>query len=315
MIRRIIRDIVIVVLIVFVAYMIVSNIAFFQGSGGSYNEKVIIDTDSGNDMDDLFAVVRALTDPDCKIIGLISSHWNFHEQAPDSSVLISQEVNEKILTLLNLTNIAHPTGAGEMLRFDGDPIPQPSDGAKFIIDNAYGLPSGEKLKVITLGAATNLASAILMDSSIIPKLDCYILGLKYDYIRKTWNKNEFNTRCDLDAMDIILNTKNLELTVMTSTISKDLIFHQEETFDRLRNKGNIWNWLLENWDHKYHENPQWIMQDVALIEAIIHPKFATLKELNAPSENTQRKIKVYTKIKTKDMIRDYWKAVEEYSDN
>ena len=310
MIKRLLKTIIIAVLLVLLFYMIISNIAFFQGSGGAYNEKVIIDTDSGNDIDDLFAVVRALTEPDMKIIGLISSHWNFHEQASDSSVLISQEINEKILTILNLTNIAHPTGASEMVRFPGNPVPQPSDGAKFIIDNAYGLPSGEKLKVITLGATTNLASAILMDSSIIPKLDCYILGLQYDYIRRTWNKNEFNTRCDLDAMDIILNTKNLDVTVMTSTVSKDLIFRQEETFDRLRNKGDIWNWLLENWTEKYRDQSEWIMQDVALIEAILHPKFATVKELNTPPENTQRKIKVYTKIKTEAMIKDYWKAVE-----
>jgi purine nucleosidase len=309
LIKRFIRTIVIAVLFVLLAYMIVSNIAFFQRSGGTFSEKVIIDTDSGNDMDDLFAIVRALTDPDMKIIGLISSHWNFHEQAQDSSVMISQKINEKILTLLNLTNIAHPTGAVEMIRFDGNPIPQPSDGAKFIIDNASGLPSGEKLKVIILGSATNLASAILMDSSIITKLDCYILGLKYDYLSGTWNKNEFNTRCDLDGMDLILNLKDLEVTVMTSTISKDLIFRREETFDKLRNKGDIWNWLLENWDKNYHEHTEWIMQDVALMEAIIHPRFAIVKEVYTPPENTRRKIKVFTKIKTEAMIKDYWKAV------
>jgi purine nucleosidase len=313
MIRRLIRSVVIAVLAVFVAYMIVSNIAFFQKPGGSSSEKVIIDTDSGNDIDDLYAIVRALIDSDMKIIGLISSQWNFHEKAPDSSVLISQDMNEKILKLLNLTHIPHPTGAIDMLRFQKTPVPQPSDGAKFIIDNASGIPSGEKLKVIALGSATNLASAILMDTSIIPKLDCYILGLKYDNINRSWNKNEFNTRSDLDAMDIILNTKNLEVTIMTSNIAKNLIFTKEETFGELSNKGDIWNWLLENWNEKFNDYPEWSMQDVALIEAILHPGYATLKELYTPPENTRRKIKVYTKIKLKEMIKDYWKAAEEYS--
>jgi purine nucleosidase len=266
-------------------------------------------------LDDLYATVRALIDSDMKIIGLISSQWNFHEKAPDSSVMISQERNEKILTLLDLSHIPHPTGAIGMLRFNETPVPQPSDGAKFIIDNASGLPSGEKLKVITLGATTNLASAILMDTSIIPKLDCYILGLKYDNVNRSWNKNESNTRGDLDAMDIILNAKNLEVTVMTSDIAKDLVFLKEETFRELSNKGDIWNWLLENWNEKFNDYPEWIMQDVALIEAILHPRFATLKELYTPPENTRRKIKVYTKIIPKEMIRDYWKAVGEYSGN
>jgi inosine-uridine nucleoside N-ribohydrolase len=312
MIRRIIRDIVIIVLIVFAAYMIVSNIAFFQGSGG-LSTKTIIDTDSGNDIDDLFAIARALTDRNIEIIGLISSQWNFNENAPDSSVQVSQEVNEKILKILNLTNIPHPVGANKMVHYQDKPVPRPSDGVKFIIDNAHGLPSGEKLKVITLGATTNLASAILMDSSIIPMLDCYVVGLKYDPMLRAWNKNEPNTRNDLDAMDIILNAKDLDLTLMPVTLSENLKFSKTETFDRLSNKGNIWKMLLESWDEKYPEYQERIMGDVAIIEAIIHPKFATVRELYTPPENTHRKIKVYTKIKSEAMIKDYWKAVEEHS--
>ena len=315
MIRRLLKFIILLILIVFVFYMIISNIAFFQGKGGMYSEKVIIDTDSGNEMDDLFAIVRALTDPEMKVIGLISSQYNFQEKAPDSSVMISQEINEKILEILNLTAISHPVGAGKMIRTKGKPFPQPSDGAKFIIDNAHGLPSGEKLKIITLGATTNLASAILMDSSIIPYLDCYVMGLKYDPIKNAWNKNEFNTRNDLDAMDVILNTKNLEITVMTATVSENLKFQKNETFDKLSSKGDIWNYLLSRWDDKFPEYQEWIMWDVAIIEAIIHPKYATVKEIFTPPENTRRKIKVYTKIRTKEMIEDYWKAVERASGN
>jgi inosine-uridine nucleoside N-ribohydrolase len=293
--------------------MIVSNIAFFQGSGGSYNSKTIIDADSGHDLDDLFAIVRVLIDNDIEVVGLISGRWSFHENDPDSSVFISQEKNERILDLLNLTHIAHPIGADEMLYVNEKPAPQPSEGAKFIIENAQGLASGEKLKVITLGSTTNLASAILMDSSIIPKLDCYILGLKYDPFKKAWNKNEFNTRNDLDAMDVILNTKNLNLTVMTVNVSGDLKFQKAVTAEKLRDKGDIWIYLLGSWDKNWPDYQEYIMQDVALVEAILHPKFATAREFYTPPENTHRKIKVYTKIKTEAMIKDYWKAVEDYS--
>jgi inosine-uridine nucleoside N-ribohydrolase len=313
MIKRLFKTIIILILVVFVSYIIVSNIAFFQGEGGSYNIKTIIDADSGNEMDVLYAVTRALTDHNIEIIGLISGHWNFHENAPDSSVMVSQEINEEILEILNLTHIHHPPGANEMLHYNENPVAQPSEGAKFIIENANGMASGQKLMVITLGATTNLASAILMDSSIIPKLDCYIMGLKYDPFKRAWNKNEFNARNDLDAMDIILNAKDLDLTVMTATVAGELKFQKKETFEKLRDKGNIWNWLLQNWENNWPENQEWIMQDVALIEAILHPKFATLKEIYTPPENTRRKIRIYTKIKTEAMIKDYWKAAEENS--
>jgi purine nucleosidase len=130
---------------------------------------------------------------------------------------------------------------------------------------------------------------------------------------RAWNKNESNTRNDLDAMDIILNAKDLDLILMPVTLSENLKFSKTETFDRLSNKGNIWKMLLESWDEKYPEYQERIMGDVAIIEAIIHPKFATVRELYTPPENTHRKIKVYTKIKSEAMIKDYWKAVEEHS--
>jgi len=313
MLKRLLKRIIIVLLIIFVAYMIVSNIAFFQGLRGSFSNLVIIDTDSGNEMDDLYAVVRALIDPGMEVTGLLSSQWNFHRDAPDSSVMVSQEINEKILTFLNKTHIPHPAGAVKMLRFGDEPQPQHSEAAKYIITMAKGLPSGEKLKVITLGATTNLASAILMDSSIIPKLDCYIMGLKYDHLNRVWDKNEFNTRNDLDAMDVLLNTKYLDLTIMTATTSMDLRFNKQETFEKLSSKGDIWNYLLERWDKKFPEYEEWILWDVAIIEAILNPKLATTREVYTPPENTRRKIKVYTSIKADAMLKDYWKAVEKYS--
>jgi purine nucleosidase len=313
MLKRLLKRIIIALLVIFAAYMIVSNIAFFQGLTGSYSNLVIIDTDSGNEMDDLFAVVRALIDPGMVVSGLLSSQWNFHEDAQDSSVMISQEINEKILKLLHQTHIPHPVGSSEMIRFSEKSQPQPSEAAEYIITMAKGLPPGEKLKVITLGAVTNLASAILMDSSIIPKLDCYVMGMKYDYLNRVWNKNEFNTRNDLDAMDILLNTKNLELTIMTAITSSGLRFNKQETFNKLSSKGDIWNYLLERWDKKFPGYNEWIMWDVAIIEAILNPKLAKTIEVFTPPENTRRKIRVYTSIRVDAMLKDYWQAVEKYS--
>ena len=100
---------------------------------------------------------------------------------------------------------------------------------------------------------------------------------------------------------------------MTVNVSGDLKFQKTETAEKLRDKGDIWIYLLGCWDKNWPDYQEYIMQDVSLVEAILHPKFATARELYTPPENTHRKIKVYTKIKTEAMIKDYWKAVEEYS--
>jgi len=311
MLKRLLRAIIILVLVIFGGYILVSNIAFFQGSGGTYRIKTIIDADSGNGLDDLFAITRALTDRDMEVIGLISGHWNFAENAPDSSAMASYEVNAKILDLLNLKHVPNVIGANKMLRGFEQPGTELSEGAQFIIENAQGLASGEKLRIITLGPTTNLASAILMDSIIIQKLDCYISGLKYDPFRRAWNKNEFNTRNDLDALDLILNTRNLQITVMPTTVSEEMKFQSSETFEKMNNKGNIWDYLMKCWEADSPAKQECTMNSLALIEALIHPKYATTRELYGPPENDHRKLRVYTKIKTESMIKDFWKDVED----
>ncbi len=311
MLKRLLRTIIIAALVVFAAYMLVSNIAFFQGSGGAYRIKTIIDVDSGHGLDGLFAVTRALTDKNIEPIGLISGHWNLAANTPDSSVKLSHEINAKVLDLLNLRHISNLRGANSMLRGNERPVPELSEGAQFIVENAQGLASGEKLRVITLGATTNLASAILLDSTIINKLDCYISGLKYDPFRKAWNKNEFNTRIDLDAMDLILNTKDLEITVLPFTASEKLVFQKSEIVEQLTNKGKIWDYLLKTLETDTSGAQELTMNDLALIEAIVHPKYATIREFYGPPENIHRKIRVYTMIKTESMIKDFWEDVEE----
>jgi hypothetical protein len=78
----------------------------------------------------------------------------------------------------------------------------------------------------------------------------------------------------------------------------------------MANKGNIWDYLIKCWDDDSSDIQERAMNDVALIEAILHPKYATIREFYGPPENTHRKIRVYTKIKTESMMKDFWNDVE-----
>ena len=55
-------------------------------------------------------------------------------------------------------------------------------------------------------------------------------------------------------------------------------------------------------------NENWIMWDLALVEAIVNPSFAVLDQRTTPPENTQRTIGVYTKIDEDAMRDDFWNA-------
>ena len=270
---------------------------------------MIIDSDSGNEIDDLFAITLALIDPKIELIGLNSGQWNVHPRGGDSSVYESQKINEDLLRLHDKLDIPHPLGAADQTGYWGDTKSIPSVAAEFIIQEVKKLSFGKKLNVVTLGAVTNLATAIQMDTSIIPMIRWYGMGLQYNDKDRIWDKNEFNTRNDLDGMDYLLNREKLETHIMTATTSKVYTFDQTETFDLMRNRGAKWDYLIDRWKKLSPNKRRWIMWDVALIQAIMNPDLVTEKEVWNPDENLRKRIFVYTWINDVKMRREFRKLV------
>ncbi len=270
---------------------------------------MIIDSDSGNEIDDLFAITYAMIEPKIEIIGLTSAQWKFHPEGGDSSVYESQRINEELLQLHDRMDIPHPTGAAEPTGYWGDLKPVPSPAANFILDEIEQLEYGQKLNVVTLGAVTNLASAIQMDTTIVPKVRWYAMGLKYDDRNQVWDKNEFNVRNDLDGIDYLLNREGLETYVMTATTSKAYILEQTEIFDLLSYRAPKYTYLVDRWKRKFPNDRNRTMWDLTLIQAIMNPDLATEKDIWTPDENFRRRITVYTRIDERKMKREFIKLI------
>jgi purine nucleosidase len=270
---------------------------------------MIIDSDSGNGIDDLFALSYALTNPKIEVIGLTSAHWNYHPEGGDSSVFESQRINEKLLQIHDKMETPHPLGAAEPTGYWGDIKPIPSPAANFILEEVKKLGFGEKLNIVTLGAVTNLASAIQMDTTIVSKIRWYGMGLKYDDRKQVWNKNEFNVRNDFDGMDYLLNRDGLETHILTATTSQTYSFERTETFDLLSSRAPKYTYLVDRWKSKFPGDRNHIMWDLALIQAIMNPDLVTEKDIWTPAENYRRRISVYTHIDSDKMKRDYIKLV------
>jgi purine nucleosidase len=283
----------------------------------SYGKKIkrpetvsmIIDSDSGNEIDDLFAITVALIDTTIDIIGLTSAQWNMHPNADDSSVYVSQKINEDLLRLHDKMDIPHPLGASDQTGYWGDTKPIPSPAATFILEEVKKLSYNEKLNVVTLGAATNLATAIMLDSSIVKKIVWFGMGFKYNEKTRVWDKNEFNVRNDLDAMDFLMNREGLETHIMTATTSRSFIFGRVESFDFIESRGPKWDYLVDRWKEIDPKGRERIMWDVALIQAIMNPDMVTEKEVSTPGENVSRRVYAYTWIDEKKMKREYWRLV------
>lgn len=294
------------------AYLIVLAVSLtLTGSvfGQAKKQKLILDADTANEIDDMYAIARMLNQDKFDVLALTSCQW-IHYLAEEDSVGASQRENEDLVKLLGKTNLPLPLGSKEpMGKPWGGDQPKDSPAAQFIIKSAKAASPEEKLIVVCLGASTNLASAIKMAPECAKNIDAYVLGFKYDFEKDIWNKSSFNVRRDLNSADYLFNCKDLNLHVMPSNVAKSLTFPRDETFARHEEMGALGAHLTAKWKARFGDFQNWVMWDLALVEALIHPKFATMKKLVTPPENLNRKVWVYDSIRVQSMRDDYWATV------
>lgn len=297
------------------------NIAFsLEPRAGAARKplRIVVDADTANEFDDLFAIARALLEPDFRVEGITSAQWHTQEGAPRDTAGPSQRLNEELLRAMGRSDVPHPIGSN--IPLVNPHRPQPSDAARHIIAKANETPGGEKLIVAVLGPCTNLASAVLMEPSIAPKVSCHFIGLRYDHRQRLWSRDEFNTNNDPNALDALLNNPEVEFHLMTATTSGNLVFKKDETDRHLKGKGGAADFLVRAWEEYGREwqrkaNPakeRWTMWDVALIEAIAKPGLATAVTAQTPPENLQRSISVWVDIDAEGMRQDFWRAFAEH---
>ncbi len=304
---------------------VANSVPLLTACGPSTKEKkpakprrIIVDADTANEIDDAFALARALMEPTFQVEGITSAQWHTQEEAPRDTVGPSQQLNEELMQAMKRLDVPHPIGSNIPLV---SPVrPQPSDAARHIISKAKETPEGEKLTVAILGPCTNLASAVLMEPQIIPRLACYFIGLRFDPKQRLWSRDEFNTNNDPNALDVLLNAPGLEFHLMTATTAGSLTFAKAEVDRRLQGKGGVADFLVRLWDN-YDRAWQrrvaptkatWTMWDLALIAAIARPNLAKAVTVDTPPEDLKRPISVWVEIDAEGMRQDFWQNIERW---
>ena len=291
-------------------------------SSFAQKQKVWLDADTGNEMDDLYAIVRLVNASQIDLIGLSSAHynnpdllvfekWNAYDTKGLNTVAESQRLNEQILKALGRMDVAHPLGADRQIgRAWGQQDPRDSPAAQAIIAAVKNLPANEKLDILTIGAMTNMATALILAPEIKARIRCFALGAQYNPKTKVWNKNEFNVRNDLNAFDYLLDLEGFDFTLMSLEAAKPLQFKREETYSHLDEKLEVEKILEDRWREQNPQDETRVMWDLALVEAYLNPALSQIKTVTTPPENKQRNIRGYLKIDEKALSDDFWKALK-----
>lgn len=282
---------------------------------------VFLDADTANEMDDLYAVAQVILDPEMDIAALGSAHfnnveigtkgrWHGYDVVADldrglNTVAASQAENEAILKMLGRMDIPHPRGAQEMIGyswgyFDGADVPE-APAIDWIITLARQASPEQKADVALLGPLTHAAAALIQAPDIAPNLRVWWLGVEYDVETGVWNKNAFNGRNDLNALDYLLNRDDVELIMLPTTVAQELMFDRDRTFDQLSGiEHPLIEALLARWDF-VGAGQSWIMWDMALTLAMAHPQWAEIATVAPPPENSRESLEVITAIEAEAM--------------
>lgn len=287
----------------------VPNVRNTSGHASNLSGKLILDADTANEIDDMYAITRMLKQSQFEVLALTSAQW-IHYLGEEDSVGASQKINEDLIKLLGRTDLPVPKGSDEpMGKPWGGEDPKDSAAAQFIIAAARKASPDSKLMVVSLGATTNLASAIKLAPEIAPNIEAYLLGFQYDWENSVWNKSEFNIRRDLNAADFILNCEDLSTHIMPTSVARQLTFSRDETFQKHESMGDLGAYLTSKWKARFADSRTWVMWDLALVQAVIDPSMAKQQKVATPPENKKRQVWMYQDIDEEAMRKDYWGTV------
>jgi len=272
-----------------------------QEESGTSKLLVYIDTDMANEVDDPYAVYRALVAPEFEVVGLSSVGWNGPRGFP-ANTRESQTLIEDVLGLMDLADrIPHPIGALNPMPAADSPVDSPA--ARDIIARAKAAPAGRKLQVFVLGAYTNVASALLIAPEIKDKIAVHVMGFNLEdgQLKPT----EFNTQGDPLAAAHLLKC-GVELNVMPNTTTGPFLWAKADVDAHFKGRGGVPDYLVQRWESHAPNDKQRVLWDIAVFEAILRPELATRSEIVQDGN----RIGVWTKIDIERMRADYWAATK-----
>jgi purine nucleosidase len=274
--------------------------------------KVILDADTANEIDDVPAIVLALKSGLLDVRALTAAQWNRFEACGRDTMHESWVLNNRILSSLGMEHVPSLRGSefavGQGQHTGAKSRTMPNEASAYIAQKALEMSPGEKLIVITTGSATNVASAIINEPAIISKIAVYFIGTTYHFDRSAFDKNEFNVRSDLNAVDTLFNTVGLELHVMPANVCTTLLVTKDDLDRRLRSDDGVEGLLRERWIQVNPDNVAWTMWDFAIVQAVMNPQWTKQITVKTPPENLPREVFLYTEIDAEAIMENFWEV-------
>lgn len=208
-------------------------------------KRVILDTDTYNEIDDQFALALAMLSP--KEIELLAvTAAPFHNSNSESYADGMERSYHEIGRVMDLVQKSHgvapvPYYRGSTERMPNIHTPVQSEAADKIYEIA--MSSDETTYVVAIGALTNVSSAIVAHPELADKINVVWLGGNARWYE---GGGEFNLQGDLNATNALYASKVPLLTVPCLGVASSLIMTLPEIEYQLRGTSPLGDYLCDN---------------------------------------------------------------------
>ncbi len=202
--------------------------------------RVVLDTDTYNEIDDQYAVAYSLLSPERMAVEAIYAAPFVNDRSASAAIGMEKSY-EEILRLLDFLPDAtrRPAFRGSSRFMEGKGKPVESPAAKDLIEKALQ-PSDEPLYVLTIGCPVNVSSAILMEPRVKSRIVVVWLGGTTHY----WpSAREFNLMQDVPASQVLFDSGVPLVQIPTKNVSEHLRTTVPELGEHMRGRSRIGDYL------------------------------------------------------------------------
>ena len=241
-------------------------------------KKMILDTDTFNEEDDQFALSYALLSPDK--VDLLSVNaapfFNSNSTSPEDGM---EKSYDEILRIIDLVKPSkRPAvykGSRRFMRSKNDPVESPA--CDNIINTVLG--SDETVYVVTIGAATNVASAVVKCPEVAEKAVVIWLGGTAHHVPSA---REFNLSGDIFASQVLFDSGVRFVQVPCEGVCTEFVTSLPEMEHFLAGKNDLAEYLLGKMRRVIGYGTCKIIWDVTAVACLVKPEALVMTQVPTP---------------------------------
>jgi len=283
--------------------------------------RMVLDTDTYNEIDDQFAVVYALISPELDLKAVYAAPFkNNRSKGPRDGMEKSYEEILRILAKLGKSseNFAF---RGSTSYLNDIRNPERSPAAMDLVKRARNSSPKDPLYVAAVGAITNVSNAILIDPSIIQNIVVVWLGGNGHH----WpHQREFNFRQDLNASRIIFDSGVPFVQLACTPVVTHFATTVPEMERYVGGRGEIGDYLLKIFKDYRKDHFGWskVLWDMTAVAWIINDKWLPSNLVHSPIvtdnytlsfDNSRHLIRSVYFVQRDPIFRDFFTKLDERS--